>query len=45
MSEFAKYREMKDKGAFTYVREMAPMKEVRGAFAAGRPSASVNVTA
>ena len=26
-------REMKDKGAFTYVREMAPMKEVREAFA------------
>jgi len=38
-------REMKDQGAFTYVREMAPMKEVRGAFAAGHPSASVNVTA
>src|SRR4051794_25562165 len=35
-------REMKDQGAFTYVREMAPMKEVRSAFAAGRPSASVN---
>jgi 2-methylisocitrate lyase-like PEP mutase family enzyme len=26
-------REMKDKGAFTYVREMAPVKEVREAFA------------
>jgi 2-methylisocitrate lyase-like PEP mutase family enzyme len=38
-------REMKDQGAFTYVREMAPMKEVRGAFAAGHPSASVNVMA
>jgi 2-methylisocitrate lyase-like PEP mutase family enzyme len=25
--------EMKDQGAFTYVREMAPMKEVRAAFA------------
>ena len=25
-------REMKEKGAFTYVREMAPMKEVRAAF-------------
>ena len=30
-------REMKDQGAFTYVREMAPMKEVRGALAAGQP--------
>ena len=29
-------REMKDKGAFTYVREMAPIKEIREAFAAGR---------
>jgi len=27
-------REMKDEGAFTYVREMAPIKEVRAAFAA-----------
>ena len=35
-------REMKDQGAFTYVREMAPMKEVREAFAAGRPSASAD---
>jgi 2-methylisocitrate lyase-like PEP mutase family enzyme len=26
-------REMKDHGAFTYVREMAPIKEVRAAFA------------
>jgi hypothetical protein len=25
-------REMKDEGAFTFVREMAPMKEVRAAF-------------
>ena len=40
--------EMKDQGAFTYVREMAPMKDVRAAFAkgaAGHPSASVNVSA
>ena len=29
-------REMKDHGAFTYVREMAPIKEVRAAFANGR---------
>jgi len=28
--------EMKDRGAFTYVRGMAPMKEVREAFAKGR---------
>jgi 2-methylisocitrate lyase-like PEP mutase family enzyme len=28
-------REMKDHGAFTYVREMAPMKEVREAFKKG----------
>ena len=27
-------REMKDKGSFTYVREMAPIKELRDAFAA-----------
>jgi 2-methylisocitrate lyase-like PEP mutase family enzyme len=27
-------REMKDRGAFTYVREMAPIKDVRDAFAA-----------
>jgi 2-methylisocitrate lyase-like PEP mutase family enzyme len=26
-------REMRDKGAFTYVREMAPIKEIRQAFA------------
>jgi 2-methylisocitrate lyase-like PEP mutase family enzyme len=38
-------REMKDQETFTYVREMAPMEEVRGAFAAGRPLASANVTA
>jgi 2-methylisocitrate lyase-like PEP mutase family enzyme len=25
-------REMKDQGSFTYVREMAPIKEVRAAF-------------
>jgi 2-methylisocitrate lyase-like PEP mutase family enzyme len=29
-------REMKDHGAFTYVREMAPIKEVREAFVRGR---------
>jgi 2-methylisocitrate lyase-like PEP mutase family enzyme len=29
-------REMKDQGAFTYVREMAPIKEVRDAFVKGR---------
>ena len=28
-------REMKDQGSFTYVREMAPVKEVREAFAKG----------
>jgi 2-methylisocitrate lyase-like PEP mutase family enzyme len=28
-------REMKDQGAFTYVREMAQMKDVREAFAKG----------
>jgi 2-methylisocitrate lyase-like PEP mutase family enzyme len=28
-------REMKDKGSFTYVREMAPIMELRKAFAAG----------
>ena len=27
--------EMKDRGAFTYVREMAPVKDVREAFAKG----------
>jgi len=34
--------EMKDQGAFTYVREMVPMKDVRVAFAKG---AAANVTA
>ena len=34
--------EMKDQGAFTYVREMVPMKDVRVAFATG---AAANVTA
>ncbi|WP_420964878.1 isocitrate lyase/PEP mutase family protein [Bradyrhizobium sp. B120] len=29
-------REMKDQGAFTFVREMAPVKEVREAFAAAK---------
>jgi 2-methylisocitrate lyase-like PEP mutase family enzyme len=29
-------REMKDKGSFTYVREMAPIAELRDAFAASR---------
>ena len=38
-------REMKDRGSFTYVRDMAPMKEVREAFVKGRPSASANVPA
>ena len=28
-------REMKDQGAFTYVRKMAPVREVREAFAKG----------
>ena len=28
-------REMKDHGAFTFVRDMAPMKEVRAAFITG----------
>jgi 2-methylisocitrate lyase-like PEP mutase family enzyme len=37
-------REMKENGSFTYVREMAGIKELRGAFAAGGPSASVNAT-
>jgi 2-methylisocitrate lyase-like PEP mutase family enzyme len=36
-------REMKEQQSFTWVREMAPMKDVRAAFAAGRPSASANV--
>ncbi|WP_407118527.1 oxaloacetate decarboxylase [Bradyrhizobium sp. LMG 9283] len=30
-------REMKDKGSFTYVREMAPIKELRDAFASVSP--------
>ncbi|MCP3477314.1 isocitrate lyase/phosphoenolpyruvate mutase family protein [Bradyrhizobium sp. CCGUVB1N3] len=30
-------REMKEKGSFTYVREMAPIKELRDAFAAVTP--------
>jgi 2-methylisocitrate lyase-like PEP mutase family enzyme len=38
-------REMKEQQSFTWVREMAPMKDVRAAFAAGRPSASANVGA
>ena len=38
-------REMKDQGSFTYVRDMAPMKEVREAFVKGRPSVSANVPA
>jgi 2-methylisocitrate lyase-like PEP mutase family enzyme len=38
-------REMKDNGSFTYIRDMAPIKELREAFAAGDPSASVNATA
>jgi hypothetical protein len=28
-------REMKDQGSFTYVREMAPMKEVRADYKKG----------
>jgi 2-methylisocitrate lyase-like PEP mutase family enzyme len=32
-------REMKDQGAFTYVREMAPMKDVREGFAKGKAAA------
>ncbi len=38
-------REMKENGSFTFVREMAGIKELRGAFAASRPSASVIATA
>src|SRR4051812_407284 len=38
-------REMKDKGSFTYVREMATIQELRGAFATGGPLASANVGA
>lgn len=30
-------REMKDRGSFTYVRDMAPIREVRDAFAAVQP--------
>ena len=37
--------EMKDQGSFGFVREMAPMKEVREGFAAGHPPASVKMTA
>jgi 2-methylisocitrate lyase-like PEP mutase family enzyme len=36
-------REMKDKGSFTFVPEMVPIQELRGAFA-GRPLASANAT-
>jgi 2-methylisocitrate lyase-like PEP mutase family enzyme len=35
-------REMKDKGSFTFIPEMAPMQELRGALAAGHPLASAN---
>jgi 2-methylisocitrate lyase-like PEP mutase family enzyme len=38
-------REMKDKGSFSYIRDMAPIKELREAFAGGHPSASINATA
>jgi 2-methylisocitrate lyase-like PEP mutase family enzyme len=37
--------EMKDKGSFTFVREMATIQELREAFAAGRPPASANAMA
>jgi 2-methylisocitrate lyase-like PEP mutase family enzyme len=37
--------EMKDQQAFTWVREMAPMKDVREAFLKGRPSASADAVA
>ena len=30
-------REMKERGSFTYVREMAPIKDIRQAFASGAP--------
>jgi 2-methylisocitrate lyase-like PEP mutase family enzyme len=33
-------QEMKDQQSFIYVREMVSMKELRGAFATGRPSAN-----
>jgi 2-methylisocitrate lyase-like PEP mutase family enzyme len=38
-------REMKDKGAFTFVKGMAPIKDLREGFATGRPLASANVRA
>jgi 2-methylisocitrate lyase-like PEP mutase family enzyme len=38
-------REMKDQGSFTFVREMAPINELRGAFAAGQAAASADVKA
>ena len=38
-------REMKDQQSFTWVREMAPMKDVRMAFLAGSGSASTNARA
>lgn len=38
-------REMKENGSFTYVREMAAIRELRAAFAASPPSASVITTA
>ena len=38
-------REMKDHGAFTYVREMAPMKDVREAFAKGVAAARSQASA
>jgi hypothetical protein len=31
-------REMKDKGSFSYVRDMAPVKEVRAAFNGSVPA-------
>jgi 2-methylisocitrate lyase-like PEP mutase family enzyme len=37
--------EMKDQDAFTWVREMAPMKDVREAFLKGRPSTSADAMA
>jgi 2-methylisocitrate lyase-like PEP mutase family enzyme len=38
-------REMKENGSFTYVRDMATIGELRGAFTAVSPSASVNAAA
>lgn len=38
-------REMKDQGSFTYVREMAPVKEVREAFAKGAASTAAGAKA